>query len=162
MAGNDDNIIIGAATVSINAADVGFTRGGTTIRYEPEFRDITADQAVGTVAKRRMNERLYVKTTLLEPTLERIRMAFMFPSSHLTGGGSTLLLGYNNSCWVEELAIILVGPSPGCGTRTFTLTKCISFNTKEIKMSKEEETTIEIEFECLKDAQGNWGSVVDS
>jgi len=124
MSGNSDNIIIGAATISIDGSDVGFTKGGVTVRYEPEFLDIFGDQAVGAVRKARINERLYVATTLLEVTLERIRNAFMQPADQLVG--STLTLGYNNACWTDEVALVLVGVSPGCGTRTFTFSKCVA------------------------------------
>jgi len=162
MAGNADNIIVGAADVSIGGSDVGFTKGGVVVRYEPEFLAIKADQAVGTVRKARTDESVFVQTTLLEVTLERMRQAFMQPASNLTGGGSTLTIGYNNACWVEELAIILVGQSPGCGTRTFTFTKCIAMGSREYNMQRDEETAFEVEFEVLKLANGTFGTIVDS
>jgi hypothetical protein len=164
MAGNADNILIGAAQVDIDGTDVGFTKGGTTVRYEPEFIDVMADQAVGVVRKARSLERMFVTTTLLEVTLEQIRLSFMQPATHLVGG-SVLTLGYNDSCFVDELAIVLTGPGPGtgglCGTRVWTFPKCISFGTKEVAMTREEETSFEVEFEILKDANGNFGTVVD-
>ena len=160
MAGDANNIIIGAAQVSINGSDVGFTKGGTRVRYEPEFVDIMADQAVGVVRKARSLERMYVVTTVLEVTLEIIRLAFMQPAANLSG--STLTLGYNDSCWTDEVAITLVGVSPGCGTRTFTFGKAVTFGTREYAMTREEETAFEIEFEVLKDASGVFGTIVDS
>ena len=160
MAGDADNIIVGAANISIDGSDVGFTKGGTTVQYEPEFLDIFADQAVGVVQKTRTAERLFVVTTLLEVTLERIRQAFMPPSQNLSG--QTLTLKYNNTCWVDELSIVLTGSSPGCGTRTFTFGKCIAMGTQKYIMSREEETAFELELEVLKDANGQFGTIVDS
>ncbi len=160
MAGNSDNIIVGAADLSINGEDVGFTKGGVVVRYEPEFLDVMADQAVGVVRKARTNERVYITTTLLEITLERIRQAFMQPSSQLTG--NTLILGYNNACWIEELAIIITGVSPGCGTRTFTFGRCVTMGQREYAMKRDEETAFEVEFEVMKDANGHFGSIIDS
>jgi hypothetical protein len=160
MAGNADNIIIGAAEVQIDGSDVGYTKGGVTVRYEPEFIDVMADQAVGVVRKARSLERMFVVTTLLEVTLEQIRRAFMLPSANLVG--QTLTLGYNNACWVDELAITLIGSGTSCGTRTFSLTKCVTFGTREYNMQREEETAFEVEFECLKDSNGNFGTIVDS
>jgi hypothetical protein len=162
VAGNAENIIVGAADVSVGGADVGFTKGGVSVRYEPEFLSIKADQAVGTVRKARTDESMFVKTMLLEVTLERMRQAFMQPSSHLTGGGKTLTLGYNNACWVDEVTIILVGVSPGCGTRTFTFTKCVAMGTREYNMQRDEETSFEVEWEIVKDANGIFGTIVDS
>jgi hypothetical protein len=160
MAGDADNIIVGAAEISIDGADIGFTKGGTTVRYEPEFLDVFADQAVGVVRKARTAERLFIVTTMLEVTLTRLRQAFMQPTNHLAG--STLTIGYNDACWVEELAIVLTGQSPGCGTRTFTFSKCVSMGTKEYNMQRDEETAFEVEFEALKDADGEFGTIVDS
>ncbi len=160
MAGVATNIIIGAAEVQIDAVDVGYTKGGVTVRYEPEFIDVMADQAVGVVRKARSLERLFIQTTLLEVTLAQIRRAFMQPSVNLVG--STLTLGYNNSCWVEELVITLIGVGPGCGTRTWSFSKCVTFGTREYTMQREEETAFEVEFEALKDSNGNFGTVVDS
>lgn len=158
--GTASNIIIGAANISIEGSDVGYTKGGVQVRYEPEFIDVMADQAVGVVRKARSLERMYVKTTLLEVTLAQVRRAFMQPHANLSG--NSLTLGYNNACWVEELAIVLVGVSPGCGTRTWTFGRCVTFGSREYNMKREEETAFEVEFEIMKDSQGHFGTVVDS
>ncbi len=162
MAGNANNIIVGAATVSLDAVDIGYTKGGVSVRYEQEQVEVMADQAVGVVRKARSLERMYISTTMLEPTLERLRQAFMLPHSSLTSGNTILTLGYNDACWVDELAIVLVGKSPGCGTRTFTFSRCVTFGEREYNMQREEEVAFEVEFECLKDSSGNFGTVVDS
>lgn len=160
MAGNADNIIIGAATVSVGGSDVGYTKGGTSVRYEQEQVDVMADQAVGVVRKARSLERMYVTTTMLEVTLAQLRRAFMLPTASLTG--STLTLGYNDSCWVDEVTIVLVGKSPSCGTRTWTFANCVTFGEREYNMQREEETAFEVEFEILKNSSGNFGTVVDT
>lgn len=160
MAGNSNNIIVGSATVAVNGADVGYTIGGTTVRYEPEVREVFADQAVGVVRKARTSERMYVTTTLLEITLSQLRMAFMLPHTQLVV--STLTLGYNNSCYVEEMELTLVGSGPGCGARTFAFSRVTTLNSKEYNMTREEETAFEVEFECLKDPSGNFGTIIDS
>lgn len=160
MAGNADNIIIGAATVEVEGTDVGFTQGGTTIRYEPEFIEVIADQAVGVVKRARSNERMFVTTTLLEATLERVRQAFMLPTANLSG--STLTLGYNNSCWIDEISLTLIATGPNCGTRTFTFPKAVIFGEREYTMQREEPVAFEVEWEVLKDSAGNFGTVVDS
>lgn len=160
MSGNSDNIIVGAADVSIGGSDIGFTKGGVVVRYEPTFLEVMADQAVGVVRKARTSERVYVVTTLLEVTLERMRQAFMQPSANLVG--DTLTLGYNSACWVEELAIVLVGVSPGCGTRTFSFSKCVAMGTREYNMKRDEETAFQVEFEVLKDSNGHFGTIIDS
>lgn len=284
--GTADNIIVGAASIYLDGVDIGFTKGGATVRYEQEQFEVAADQVVGIVRKARSLERMFVSTTMLEPTLERLRQAFMLPETSLrpelvtngdfatgdltgwtdvsnggavsvvaqvcildgsgvgkwakinnnveipvvvgetyvltfittgddvtlmgvfgtdtvsagshsyewtanassiavggfdfesqqnsssaiddisiklkTPGGDTLVLGYNDSCWVDEIVIVLVGKGLGCGTRTFTFAKCVTFGEREYTMQREEEVAFEVEFECLKDATGNFGSIIDS
>ena len=160
MAGNADNIIIGAAEVLLGGIDVGFTKGGAVVRYEQEQVEVMADQAVGVVRRARSLERMFVTTTMLEVTLERLRVAFMLPANHLDN--NTLTLGYNDSCWVDEVAVTLIGKSPGCGTRTWTFPKTVTFGEREYSMVREEETAFEVEFEVLKDALGNFGTVIDT
>lgn len=158
--GTAANIIIGAAEVTVNGTNVGFTMGGSEVRYEPEFVEIMADQAVGVVRKGRSLERMYVKTTLLEVSLSQLRIAFMFPAANLSG--STLTLGYNGSCWMDDVAITLVGPGPSCGTRTFTFPKCNSMGNKTYSMKRDEAVQFETEFEILKDTNGHFGSISDT
>lgn len=162
MAVDSNNVLIGAATVSIDATDVGYTKGGTTVRYEPEFVDVFADQAIGVVKKARASERMYVVTTMLEVTLSRMREAFNQPASNLISGNSTLLLGYNDACVINEHAITLVGVGPGCEPRQFELFRCVAIGTREYTMSREEETAFEVEFECLKNANGIFGYVYEN
>jgi len=157
---NANNIIVGAATITFDSTDIGYTKGGVEIRYEPEYIDIMADQAVGVVAKRRSLERLYVKTTVLEVTLQRIIDAFNYPAANLSG--STLTLGYNDSCTIQTTALVLTGKGPSCGTRTFSFPSCIAFGNRTYTMSREEEVAFEIEFECMKDSSGNFGTIIDS
>lgn len=161
MAGNADNIIVGTATVLLDGVDVGFTKGGVTVRYEQEQVEVMADQVNGVVRKARSLERMFVSTTVLEVTLEQLRRAFMLPTAQLSGG-TKLTLGYNDVCWVDEVVITLTGKSPGCGTRVFSFSKCITFGEREYTQQREEEISFEIEFEALKDSNGNFGTVLDS
>ena len=160
MAVNANNILIGAATVTLNGVDVGYTRGGTSVRYESESVDVDADQANGIVRKGRAMERQYVTIRLLEVSLEQMRIAMMFPSASLSG--STLTLGYNGSCWTDEITVVLVGPGPNCGTRTFSFTKGVSLGTREYTMARDNPVEYEVELEILKDTSGNFGTVTDS
>ena len=160
MAGDATKIIVGAATVTVGGVDVGYTKGGVTVRYEPEFIEVIADQAVGVVKKARSLERMYVTTTLLQVSLEEVRKSVMLPGTQLDG--STLTLGYNNACWVDEVSIVIAGKGPNCGVRTFTFSKCITFGTREYNMTREEEVSFEVEFEVLKNSSGNFGTIVDS
>lgn len=162
MAASATNIIIGSATISVGGSDMGYTKDGVTVRYAREYVRVMADQAVGVVKVGRASEEMHVETSLLEMSLSNLRKIWDLPAGHLVG--STLTLGYNNSCDVNEHQIILVGLSPDCNTRTFTLYKCISVGEGEYAMKRDEETAVAVDFECLKDSDNNdnFGTVVDS
>lgn len=161
------NILIGSAEITIGSNNIGWTQGGTTVRYEPEYVDVDADQAAGIVRKSRSLERLYVETTILETTLDDLKLAFMVPDSSYNSATSTLTLGYDDTCWMDEYTLTLVGPGPGaeagdCGTRTWTFSRAVSFGTREYGMMRDTATTFAVQFEILKDSSGNFGTVVDS
>jgi len=158
--GNANNIIVGAAIVKIDGVDIGYTRGGVTLRYEPEWIEVIADQAVGVVRRARSLERMFVVFTTIEASLARIREAWMLPTDKLAG--DTLTLGYNNSCFVDDVAVILVGSGPSCGTRTVSLTSCVSVGNSEYNQTREEEVGFEMELEVLKQNDGTFGTIVDT
>jgi len=160
MAANANNIILGAASFSIDGTDVGYTQGGTTFAHEKTMTEVEADQDAGVVRVARVLEKMTVSTTFLESTLNLIRLAFMYPSANLVS--STLTLGYSDTCWVDEVQIILVGKSPSCGTRTVTFPKCVSMGNISYAMQRDNPTVLEVEFTILKDTSGNFGTIVDT
>jgi len=160
---NADNIIIGAAVVYINGADLGYTKNGQTVRYKPEFVTVVADQANGTVRKGRSQESMFVRFTLLEVSLEQLRIAMMQPTSNLVAPYTTLVLGYNDACFTDEVEIELVGSGPDCGVRTWNFPTCVITDAERMyEMKRDQEVMFEMEFEVLKDTSGNFGTVVDS
>jgi hypothetical protein len=165
MAGNADNIIIGAATLYLNGVDVGFTKDGIEITFEREYVDVMADQALGIVKKGKKHERMTVKTTLLEITLDRLRIAWDQPSANIAtvGANTYYYFGYQTSCDVNEHTLRIVGSSPGCDTREFFLYRVVGVSEAPYKMERENEVGLTVEFECLKDPDfGNkFGYVFD-
>lgn len=160
MAANADNIVIGAATITIAGSDIGYTSGPSVIRFDMESRDIMAEQAIGVVRKAKISERAYITIPMMELTLSNLRRALMLPTANLAG--SVLTLGYNDSCWTDEVAITAVSFSPSCGTRTWSFPTCVTINSKEYTMSRAEESVLELEYEILKDSSGNFGTLTDS
>ena len=170
---NADNIIIGASSVYYSldsfttATDIGYTMNGQTIRYKPEFVNVVADQANGVVRKGRSEERMFLKFTMLEVTLEQLRIAMMFKTGSLITSAKTLTLGENDSCYVSEVGFIIVGPgvkaSGVCGTRTWTFGKCVIDDTERMYETKRDQAVqFEMSFEILKDTNGHFGTAVDT
>ncbi len=163
MSGTPGNIIIGAAVVTVNGVDIGYTQNGQVVRYKPEFVSVVADQANGVVRKGRSMESMFVKWTLLEVSLEQLRLAMMQPTANLPGPYTTLTLGYSNSCWTDEVAIVLTGPGPDCGTRTWTFTRGVITDSEKLyEMKRDQAVQFDMEFELLKDSSGHFGTVANS
>lgn len=160
MAANSSNIVVGAATITVNGTDVGYTRDGVQIRHASDFTDIMADQANGVVKKFRNAERMFIKFTMLEITLENLKLACMQPDQNLSG--STLTFGYNDACWVAENNIVIVGKGPSCGTRTWNATKCVITGERSIEQKRDEPQVLEVEFEVLKNSSGNFLTCTNS
>lgn len=158
---NENNLVLGAATISLDGVDVGHTMGGATVRYDSTLVEMESDQSNGVVRLARSGEKMFVTFTLQEMTLANLRRAFMLPAASLVG--STLTLGYNGTCWMDEPEIVLVGPSPSCGTRTITLDRCSpTAKSKEYKMMRTEQSVMELEYMALKNSSGNFGTIVDT
>lgn len=148
--GTAANIVAGPATITFNSVDLGFTKGGVRLRMDREYIDVMADQVKGLVSKPKALERFYVATTLLEHTLGNLEAAWDQPS------------GSFGSADENEHALIVVGKNPSGAARTFTMPRAISHSGTEINYGREEETAMEIEFECLKQDGGQFGTIVDS
>lgn len=159
---NTSNIIVGGAVLCIDGVCMGLTTGGVTIRQESEIGEILADQFNGVALKFRSLERFFVATALLEVTLDKLLIAFGYPSANLTSA-TVLSLGYNSSCFQNEKELVVKGPGPGCGCRTFVFDRVTNVQTSvEYQMFRDQATQLAVEFEALKACpDGSFGQVVD-
>jgi hypothetical protein len=105
-------------------------------------------------------ERAYVTIRFKEITLQNLRIAMNQPTENLTG--STLTVGTDDVCSVNEHAIQLVTVSPNCGTRTITINRAVTLTDIDYNMMRTEETELEVEFEILKDSDGLLFTIIDS
>ena len=150
--GTCTNVVVGSATLSVGGSDVGFTKDGIRVRRTAEYTDVQADQFVGLVKKAKNHEQMFVATTLLEPTIANLQHAW-----DMAVVGTTI--GDDDE---QSKALIVVGPGPGSTTRTFTFASAISIGDSELNFSRDEEASVEVEFEVLKDCStGSFGTVAD-
>lgn len=160
MAGNQLNIIVGAATLKIDGIDVGFTQGGVIVRFADDYLDVEADQLAGVARKEKTFQRVFVTTTLLEATLINLRKAIGEPSSQLFNGGgpgTSLAFGQASPVVTEHTLTITGKSSAGATQRVYSFTRCISIGEVEhLAGARDAASVIPIEFEVLKDpAAGN-------
>jgi hypothetical protein len=150
MAGNDNNITMGSATVCVGGTDIGYTQGGTKIRYTPTYVEVEADQAFGVVIRRKTNERMFVDTNMLEITLDNMKNIFGFPAANSFNTGKCLYLGYSDPCSNQEVAITVAAPGLDCCVRKWYFPRAISVTEAELNFQRDTPTVIAASFEILK------------
>lgn len=151
--GNTSNVIVGPATLTVSGTDVGFTKDGIGVRSERDYLDVACDQLVGLIKKAKTMEKMLVKTSLLEATLANLYLAWDLPLGSLGAG-------FGNT--VNEHIVVVIGPGLGSTTRTFTFSRAVSIGNSEVMYSRENEVSLEVEFECLKDSTGKFGTLVEA
>jgi len=146
---DQNNIIVGAATLAIDGVDIGYTQGGVTFRKSTEYVDVDADQLGGVARKVPTFERFFVSTTLLEATRANMQKILNEPASNL--GGSTLAFG-EGTITSSEHVLTVVGKAPNSGTRTYTFYRAISVDDVEhVIGARDAPGMIPAGFELLKD-----------
>lgn len=158
---DNTNVLLGKAHICLDGSDLGYTTGGTTVRRDQEIVDVMADQVSGPVRKFRSSERFFITTSLLEATLENLRIAYGYPSSNLQN--QCLTLGYQNPCFMLEHELVLKGAGPGCGCRTWVFDRVTSIvSSVEYSMSRDTQVQLAVEWEALIDPDtGVFGQVCD-
>lgn len=166
MAVDTANIIIGAGILKIDGEEVGATRDGVVMGRTVEFYDVTCDQANGVIKKHLVNQTRVLRTSLLEATLENLKLAWGgIIEEDDVEGTKTLKMGVKDGS--EEHTLTFIGPAPGeYKTRTYTVHRAINVSASEHSYLKNGEVVIPVEFEILPDMtqpEGEeWGTIVDS
>ncbi len=159
-----DDIIIGAAELSIDGINVGYTTGGINVRHANDFLDVEADQRAGVVKKEITMQRMFVTTTLSEATLANLQKAMAEPAAQLFSGTSLSFGEANPTVTEHVLKVVGEGPKDKT-TRTYTFRRCISVDEVDhVAGARDAASLIPVAFECLKDENfGNtFGTVVDT
>ena len=90
---------------------------------------------------------------MLEGTETNIYLAWDLPAGSLGAG-------FGNN--VNEHTATVTGPGPNSTTTVFTLARVVSVGNSEIMWSREAEVALAVEFECLKNNVGQFGTLVIS
>lgn len=160
MAGTKTNVVVCGTSVQLKVAntDVGYTKGGVELELSSEFYNVIADQSLTPILRKMTSRTCKVRTTMLEATLEHLRMAWNLADSALVSSSLTL-----NSTEKGEVAIQFVGKGPNSTTRTATFFAAVGMTTGPIPNFKDKESEIPVEFECLwSDANSSFGTIVDA
>lgn len=162
MAGNANNILVGAAQLLVDGTDVGFTQGGVQLRGQKDFFDVDADQLGGVAKKVQTFERMFLTTTLLEATMANMKVAFNQPSSNQSAGSGLSFgqLTFENT----EHTITAIGKAPNAKVRTYTFSRAVV--TDEVTHmigARDQAGVLAFGCELLKDSTtGKFGSYADA
>lgn len=158
---NAANLKLGNCTVTFNGVDLGHTRGGVELVYEPMYADVMAD-AYGDskVDSYLKGEKLTVKVPLAEKTVANMKVAM--PNGTFAGAANArLLVGQKAGQKMSNYAAQLVLHPQNEGTRVndVVIHKAVVLSAVTLAHSNDEQTVVEVTFEALIDeskSQGNY------
>lgn len=162
------NVELGVCSVSFNGVDLGHTKGGVVVAYEPSFKDVSVDKYGETIVEKYLlGEKMTVKAPLAEFTLANLKVAM--PHGAKAGAGDArLTLGSNAGkvASTEAKQLVLHPISMGTRANDIVIHKAFVASTIELNHAIDEEKIIEVTFEAMIDeskSDGNYlGFIGDS
>ena len=162
------NVQVGVCSVTFNGLDLGHTKDGVEVSYEPEYHDVAVDKYGNTqVQKILIGEKLSAKVALAEFTIANLRNAM--PKATFAGAANTrVTLGAAAGKKATDSAYQLVLHPINEGTRRHDIIiyKAYVASTIVLPHKNDEEKVIEVTFEALLDesrSDGNYlGMIGDS
>lgn len=153
------NVKIGACSVKFNNVDLGHTKGGVTVAYEPEYHDITVDKYGNTVAEKVLiGESLKVTVPLAEYTIAN--MAIAMPAGTATADLVSLGkdAGERMLQYAAQLVLHPLANDSDDLSEDVVLHKAIVAEPIEFKFEYEGEKVAEVVFQALIDENKTSGN----
>jgi len=162
------NVKVGACSVVFNSVDLGHTKGGVEVSYEPIYHDVSVDKYGETIVEKYlMGEKITVKVPLAELTIANLKVAI--PQGTFAGAANArLTVGHSAGTKATNNAAQLVLHPLNMGTlaNDIVLHKAYVASVVNLQMKVDEENVYEVEFEALLDetkSDGNYlGLIGDS
>lgn len=161
MAADVTNVKMGPCSVTFNGSDLGHTKGGVTVSYEPEYHDITVDKYGNTVVEKVLiGESLKVTVPLAEHTIANLEVAI--PAGTDGGSGSRVTIGQDAGELMAQYAHTLVlhplANAAGDRSEDVVLYKAVVGENIEFVMGNDGEKIAEVIFHALLDESKSAGS----
>jgi len=146
------NIKLGVCTVKFGDTELGHTKGGVVLTYEPSYHDLAVDAYGETVVdKRLLGEKITAKVPMAESTLDNLQIAMPMA----TTDGTTLKIGSSvGDSLAAEADTLVLHPVSNMYDNLdddFTIHKAVVSNTIELPYTNDGEQIIEVEFTALLD-----------
>lgn len=153
-------VALGVCTVSFDGTDLGHTKGGVELTYEPVWHDVTVDlYGESKIEKRLMGEHITAKVPLAEYTIANLKVA-MPAGTVVTGAGKSRIdvgsvAGKKAS---TEAGALVLKPVDSTGDEyTVTIPKAVAGNQIVLAHVNDAERVIEVEFNGLIDESKDAG-----
>lgn len=164
------NIKIGACSVKLDGVDIGHTKGGVSVSYEPDKVKITADKYGESALDYALKGEVWkVVVKLAESAVANI--AKSIPAGTLAGASNGRLTigrdaGFRFSTVAQELVLHPLVNASDDLSDDVVFHKAVAVESVEIPYNNDDERVIEVTFEALVDttkSSGNYlGYVGDS
>jgi len=171
--GTRANVLVGAASVSIEGKVVGarggltatpitgfYTVDGVVMTVRSDMADIKVEENIGTVKRVLTDQEVTVALTFAEGELENLVAAI--PGSYISGNTVTLGGGDPAGEVLQEFELTLVGKNEGGGDRTIVLNEVNPTGEVGIPYKKGEASVIPVTFSALVNDSKVFGTIVDS
>lgn len=162
------NVQVGVCEVTLNGVDLGHTKGGVEVTYEPTYKEVTVDKFGETVVEMYLiGEKLTAKVPLAEFTL--VNLGYAMPQRSFAGAANarlTLGASAGQAAKVDSFQLLLHPVANGTRRHDIVFHKAYAANSITLAHKIDEEKIIEIEFVALLDetkSDGNYlGLIGDS
>lgn len=164
---NIENVKLGVCNVVYGDTDLGHTKGGVNVSYEPTYHDVAVDKYGNTIADKRLQgEKITATVPLAEATLDNI--AITIPEGTKSGSKITIgsTVGDSLKDKAQQLVLHPVANAVDNLEDDVIIHKAVVVNTIEIPFQNDAERILNAEFESLLDEskdEGNYlGMIGDS
>lgn len=144
---------LGVCDVVFNGVDLGHTKGGVEVTYEPSYADITVDKFGETVVEKKLlSEKFTAKVPLAEYTIANLKASM--PQGQYQGAANARIhLGSNSgkSALTNAAQLVLHPRNEGTRANDVVMHKAYVANTITLSHKIDDVKVIEVEFEALLD-----------
>ena len=145
------NICLGNASMTIGS-DLGYITGGVILTVASEMYYVKPEGVNAPVLARNTGQTYEMKTTLLEPTMANMQIAFDWQNSSASASGGSSRLDFGNENMIPtERTISIYGYVPGSGlyTRTIYADQAVAVPGADVTATDTAETSIPVTFHLL-------------
>lgn len=166
--GDVTNVQVGVCQVTFNSVDLGHTKGGVEVSYEPIYHDVSVDKYGETVVEKFLvGEKFTAKVPLAEFTIVNLRNAI--PKATFAGAANariTLGAAAGKKATASTAQLVLHPQIEGTRRHDIVFHKAYVASQIVLNHKNDEEKIIEVVFEAILDetkSDGNYlGLIGDS